>query len=59
MNCPHRPRCPSQDAPDARAAAIVSDHCEQGWFLLCNGIVLFDDGGCLANANGTSAIALA
>jgi hypothetical protein len=32
----------------ARAAAhVVAGHPEQGWSLLCNGIVLFDDGGLL------------
>jgi hypothetical protein len=24
---------------------VVSSHPEQGWSLLCNGVVLFDDGG--------------
>jgi hypothetical protein len=47
MNCNHQPACPASDAPDARAARIVADHCEQGWFLLCNGLIVFDDGGCL------------
>jgi hypothetical protein len=27
------------------AAHIVAAHPEQGWSLLCNGIVLFDDNG--------------
>jgi hypothetical protein len=25
----------------------VTGHPEQGWYLLCNGVVLFDDGGAL------------
>jgi hypothetical protein len=29
----------------AGRAKIVVSHPEQGWYLLCNGIVLFDDGG--------------
>jgi Family of unknown function (DUF5999) len=39
------PPCPSADAVDAEAAVTVANHCEQGWSLLCNGIVLFDDTG--------------
>jgi hypothetical protein len=33
------------DAPDRDAAHVVASHHEQGWSLLCNGIVLFDDTG--------------
>jgi hypothetical protein len=29
------------------AAHVIARHPEQGWSLLCNGIVLFDDGGLL------------
>ena len=29
------------------AARAVARHPEQGWSLLCNGVVLFDDGGAL------------
>ena len=43
--CQHQPACPSADAPDHDAAKVVSSHPEQGWSLLCNGIVLFDDSG--------------
>ena len=43
--CPHVPPCPSADAPDHDAARVVSTHPEQGWSLLCNGVVLFDDDG--------------
>jgi hypothetical protein len=43
--CPHRPRCPDALAPDRLAARAVARHPEQGWSLLCNGIVLFDDAG--------------
>ena len=41
--CQHRPRCPSADRPDRDAARTVAVHPEQGWSLLCNGVVLFDD----------------
>ena len=43
--CPHRPPCPAADRPDREAAHTVASHPEQGWSLLCNGVVLFDDGG--------------
>jgi hypothetical protein len=43
--CPHTPACPSSDAPDHDAARILSPHPEQGWTLLCNGVVVFDDTG--------------
>lgn len=45
--CHHRPHCPSADAYDRLAAHIVAAHPEQGWNLLCNGVVAFDDGGLL------------
>ena len=32
-------------APDRLAARPLARHPEQGWSLLCNGVVLFDDGG--------------
>jgi hypothetical protein len=45
MNCPHRPPCPAADAPDCEAACVVAAHPEQGWSLLCNGVVVFEDTG--------------
>lgn len=42
--CPHSPTCPPASAPDRDAAHVVADHTEQGWSLLCNGVVAFDDG---------------
>jgi len=41
----HQCRCPDATAPDRMAAHVTVSHPEQGWSLLCNGIVLFDDGG--------------
>ena len=41
--CEHWPPCPSSDRPDRDAARTVASHPEQGWSLLCNGVVLFDD----------------
>lgn len=45
--CRHRPRCPDALARDRGAARTVASHPGQGWSLLCNGVVLFDDGGAL------------
>jgi len=45
--CRHRPQCPDALAPGRSAARIVANHPGQGWSLLCNGVVLFDDGGAL------------
>jgi hypothetical protein len=41
--CQHQPACPSADAPDHTAARVVASHPEQGWSLLCNHVVVFDD----------------
>ena len=41
--CQHSPLCPPADAADRDAAKVVSSHPEQGWSLLCNGVVSFDD----------------
>jgi Family of unknown function (DUF5999) len=43
--CPHTPRCPDPSGPDREAARTVVSHPEQGWSLLCNGIVIFEDTG--------------
>lgn len=43
--CPHQPPCPSADSADREAAHLVAHHPEQGWALLCNGVVLFEDTG--------------
>ncbi|MFE0460526.1 DUF5999 family protein [Kitasatospora sp. NPDC058965] len=43
--CQHRPECPSAESADREAAVVVSHHPEQGWSLLCNGVLLFDDTG--------------
>jgi Family of unknown function (DUF5999) len=48
MTCSHQTTCPSADSCDARAACVVADHWEQGWARLCNGLIVFDDGGVLA-----------
>jgi hypothetical protein len=43
--CQHQPQCPPSNAPDHEAAFLVAFHPEQGWGLLCNGVVIFDDTG--------------
>jgi hypothetical protein len=43
--CSHSPACPGATAADHDAARVVSRHPEQGWSLLCNGVVVFDDTG--------------
>jgi hypothetical protein len=45
MYCLHQPHCPEPEAVDHDAARIVAAHPEQGWNLLCNGVVVFDDTG--------------
>lgn len=46
--CEHQPACPAADEPNCCNAHAVSDHFEQGWCRLCNGVILFDDGRYLA-----------
>ncbi|MFE0171198.1 DUF5999 family protein [Streptomyces sp. NPDC059002] len=43
--CSHQPLCPGADSSDRDAAAVVTAHPEQGWSLLCNGTIVFDDTG--------------
>jgi len=43
--CSHQPRCPDAPAPDRTAAWPVARRPDQGWSLLCIGVVLFDDVG--------------
>lgn len=50
--CGHLPRCPAADAPDRDAARTIAAHPEQGWSLLCNGVVLFEDTGGLLPGGG-------
>jgi len=42
--CPHQPPCPGALEPDRLAAALVARYPDQGWSLLCNGVVVLDDG---------------
>ena len=45
--CQHQPPCPPADASDREAAHVMASHPEQGWSLLCNGVVMFEDTGAL------------
>ena len=51
----HQPTCPAAHGHTSPVAGCtVAAHPEQGWSLLCNGVVLFDDGGYLLPATTTS-----
>jgi hypothetical protein len=43
--CDHLPPCPKATDPDRDAARVVVTYPQQGWSLLCNGVVIFDDTG--------------
>ena len=43
--CQHSPSCPPAEAAGRDAARVVAYHPEQGWSLLCNGVLVFDDTG--------------
>lgn len=50
LPCPHVPECPAADAPDHDAAHIRFSHHDQGFVVLCNYVVVFDDTGELVDA---------
>lgn len=43
--CQHQPVCPTADSADRDAARLTAHHPEQGWSLLCNGVLVFEDTG--------------
>lgn len=43
--CQHQTPCPPAHSADRESARLVAHHPEQGWSLLCNGVVLFEDTG--------------
>jgi hypothetical protein len=57
--CPHKPPCPSAYDSDRYRAHVLAAHPEQGWSLLCNGVIAFEDLGALLPAAGGSIEALA
>jgi hypothetical protein len=50
---------PGPLATDRSAARALISHPEQGWSLLCNGVVLFDDGGEVLTASSGPTVAVA
>jgi Family of unknown function (DUF5999) len=52
QECPHQPRCPDACAADRTGAKTLASFPDQGWSLLCNGVVVFDDGGALLPGGG-------
>jgi len=44
-SCQHEPCCPAASAVDHDRARTIAAFHEQGWSLLCNGVILFDDTG--------------
>jgi hypothetical protein len=51
--CTHEPVCPDADAQGRLMARVCAARPEQGWSLLCNGVLMFDDGGALLPDGGT------
>lgn len=45
--CLHNPGCPAGDSREACSAHVIAPHHEQGWCLLCNGVIVFDDSGAI------------
>jgi len=45
--CEHEPSCASFDSAGACTAKVAVDHPDQGWHLLCNGVICFYDGGAI------------
>ena len=56
--CTHSPSCPDSSSDTCCSAQVVSDHTEQGWCQLCNGVILFDDGHYLTPDGHDETIAL-
>lgn len=47
LACMHQPECPPADAADCQAAQVLTHCLELGYSLLCNGILTFEDTGCV------------
>ena len=54
--CTHNPACPAADAIDWWAARNITARPGQGWTLLCNGALVFDDRGALLPDGRVAAI---
>ena len=57
--CAHDPACPAADAIDWWAARNIAEQPGQGWTLLCNGALVFDDHGALLPDGRVAAISAA
>jgi len=47
--CAHQPPCPPATETGRLAAIAIAAHPEQGWSLLCNGVIVFEDTGAIAD----------
>ncbi|MEU9337931.1 DUF5999 family protein [Streptomyces sp. NPDC048290] len=47
LACEHRDPCPAADSEDCQAAKIRDHFPAAGYTALCNGLILFEDGGYL------------
>ncbi len=47
--CAHQPPCPPATDTGRLAAIAIAPHPEQGWSLLCNGVIVFEDTGAIAD----------
>ncbi|MFC1407158.1 MULTISPECIES: DUF5999 family protein [Streptacidiphilus] len=43
--CQHETDCPPAGSADRQAAVVVASYPGQGWALLCNGVLVFEDTG--------------
>lgn len=43
--CRHNPPCPTAEAPDRESAQVIARGGVQGWSLLCNQVLTFEDTG--------------
>ena len=50
--CDHTPCCPSAGSATCRSAHTRVRNDQQGWCLLCNGVIVFDDGGAILPDGG-------
>ncbi len=50
--CDHTPPCPPSGAQDHDAARLIFHDSIAGYSLLCNGVIVFEDGGELTPSGG-------
>jgi len=54
VQCAHQPPCPPADATGRLSAVVIAARPEQGWSLLCNGVITFEDTGAIAGEHVVS-----